>query len=183
MAHYGEPDFCPERMARNIGVSRRAVIKKANSLGLRWHNYPVRWSEEELNELMAVTETCTLDRLTNQWNARARQKGWSPRSKKAIETMVQRLGFSISPEATMPTAGSLALALCIAPKVVVGWCKSGQIKCQKDGRSYRVRYEDFARFALDRPQTLAKYKNLNWEFVLLTLKEFTRPVDSRGVKK
>ena len=182
MAHYGDRTFCPEAMAQNIGVSRRAVIKKANSLGLRCHNSLARWSEEELNELMAVAETYPLDRLTRLWNVRARQKGWSPRSKKAIEAKVQRLGFSASPEATMLTAHSLALALCVAPKVVVGWCKSGQIKCQKDGRFYRIRYEDFVRFALDRPQTLAKYKNLNWEFVLLTLKEFTRPVDSRGVK-
>ena len=99
------------------------------------------------------------------------------RSRCAIATKLQRLGYALEPQVDGLSAGQIAGALGIDRKTVGNWIRSGKLPAQRRASArgwYAVSVRELCRFACSHRETLLRL-NLDeeaWRWLLSLFDEF-----------
>jgi hypothetical protein len=139
------------------------------------HGYWTRVEESLLHEL---AETMPLRELVRTFRCRAAQRGLRPhRSRHAIATKLQRLGYALEPQVDGLSAGQIAGALGIDRKTVGNWIRSGKLLAQRRASAqgwYAVSVRELCRFTCSYRETLM-HLDLDdeaWRWLLSLFDEF-----------
>ena len=137
-----------------------------------------RWSPAEEALLHELAETMPLRELVRAYRQRAGQRGLRPhRSRHAIATKLQRLGYSAEPQVDRLSAGQIAGALGVDRKTVGNWIRSGKFPAQRRESErgwYAVSLRDLCRFACSYRETLLRLDldGEAWRWLLSLFDEF-----------
>ena len=137
-----------------------------------------RWSPAEEALLHELAETMPLRELVRAYRCRAAQRGLRPhRSRHAIATKLQRLGYALEPQVDSLSAGQIASALGIDRKTVGNWIRSGKFPAQRRESErgwYAVSLRDLCRFACSYRETLLRLDldGEAWRWLLSLFDEF-----------
>jgi hypothetical protein len=113
------------------------------------------WTDEQKNYLLEIVGTDQLPQVMTKFRSHAKRHGWPERTDAAIKYALYGVAASARPEDDGWTAWGLAELLDIDPYRVSRWIRKGFLNTQKNKTRYRIRRENFAGFAKDRPELVS----------------------------
>jgi len=119
-----------------------------------------------------------LRELARAYRCRATQRGLQRhRSRHAVATKLQRLGYSLEPQVDGLSAGQVAGALGIDRKTVGNWIRAGKLRARRRGSErgwYAVPNKELCRFACAHRDALLQLglDDEAWRWLLSLFDEF-----------
>jgi len=160
-----------ERLQRNLPYTCKQIKGKAKRLRLGKNH---DWTEAEKLLLEELAESMPFNHLIKAYNNRAKLQGLQVRTPSAIRHMLNKLGFSRSPQVDCYKAATLASTLGISEGPVTRWIKQGLLKAERQGDSERSHFiiyrSSLVRFALTNPDEISSL-NLDKSAVFWLLSE------------
>ena len=126
---------------------------------------PKRWRPEELALIHEYTDYETIDAITARLRSLAKSKGWEERSRRAVLTANQNLGYKARPEMDSVTRDNLARLLGISAARANRWSHCYDLPCQPaSGKFFAIKLNAFRDWAYKHPQAIAGIESdrLNW---------------------
>lgn len=169
---------------RNEGLAFCQIAKKLgrpiSSTKGKYHNIknvkvsdnPKRdWSSEEIELLVALSETLPRTKLLIAYNNAAVSNGFIKRSIPSIRKQLHKLGQSMKPQMGWYTIESISIGLGFSRHKVKSWVNTGKIKTHNEGKHTYIRTSDLIKFIVDHPTCILNICEDGLQWFLALLKE------------